>query len=158
MVLTYYLTYKLQKVDIDEIEAEDLESLEIGVNEDHLKLGSWSIVYYRIFQICLMFHQVSHELLDPEKKDEITDIAEQIFFLASSMFLSGILMQILNVELLLSTILVGVYNLLICWVVYRNSAYQFMFMNFLQTAIIATPMFAFLCGAQINALRHGFEI
>ena len=33
-----------------------------------------------------------------------------------------------------------------------------MFMNFLQTAIIATPMFAFLCGAQINALRHGFEI
>ena len=55
-----------------------------------------------------MFHQVSHELLDPEKENE-NAIAEQIFFLASSMFLSGILMQILNVELMLSTILVGVY-------------------------------------------------
>lgn len=48
MIIAYYLTFKENK-QIDQLDQEDLESFEFGVNEDYLKLGKWSIVYFRIF-------------------------------------------------------------------------------------------------------------
>ena len=39
-----------------------------------------------------MFHQVSHEILDSKKKDSMKMVPENVFFLSSSMLLSGMLM------------------------------------------------------------------
>ena len=78
-----------------------------------------------------MFHQVSHEILDPEKDDAKQEVAENIFFLASSLFMSGILMQIMNIELLLSTFLITAYTLSICWFVHQSPVLNYMFVNFL---------------------------
>lgn len=74
MVGSYYLTYKVstdpddKEKQEDEDISEDLESLEVGIKENHKKLGSWSIVFYRVFLISMMFHQVSHEILDKKGK------------------------------------------------------------------------------------------
>ena len=51
MVLSYIQTYKKTK-DSDQItneETKDLESLEFKIAEDHNKLGSHCMVFYRLF-------------------------------------------------------------------------------------------------------------
>lgn len=105
-----------------------------------------------------MFHQVSHEILDSEKENNKEEVAENIFFLASSLFMSGIIMNVSNIELFFSTILVTAYTLSICWFVHKTPAFNYMFVNFLQATVFAILAFAFLNYAQINSLRHGFEV
>ena len=120
LIGSYFLTYKFcdKTQNENDEDSEEQEESHVDVTEAHNKLGSWSIVFYRVFQICLMLHQVSHEFFDPEEEEKNLKPAESIFYLTSSIFLSGMLMQALNVELILSFILISVYAFMICFYVY----------------------------------------
>ena len=68
MIVSYYWTFKEFKHPAEpEQDSEDLESLEIGIKENHKKLGTHSIYFYRLYLVLLMFHKVSHEIFDNKK-------------------------------------------------------------------------------------------
>lgn len=104
-----------------------------------------------------MFHQLSHEFFDPEEEEKNLEPAESIFYLTSSIFLSGMLMQALNVELLLSFVLISVYASMICFYVYQSPTLSFMFPHFLTCAGLAIPLFHFSNYASLISLQRGYE-
>ena len=124
LVVLYRLIYQTEgKIETEKKYSGPYKETQQDFDENYKLLKNYCYIYYGVFQTVILLHQLSHEIMDPNRDmSDPHNIIIKVFFMSTSIFTGAIFMIFLNINTLFSMALLVAY--IISLIVYIFSTAQ----------------------------------